>query len=207
MSMYCWVKMPKLNLVYELCCQKQNYRERSCLRPSLQSTNNWAYKLLKEGVLYSKVAAAKTRTVFLPGPIFWCLSLRRNWRPPPPAPSSASECVPPPLEPKGGRATLAYEWEGGGRHFGRLERKPGIWYTLWSCGNSGVPSPCSRNQLAGLSFFCILHGSDYFHLGGGGDNSSCTVWKRCHCAKQLVFTRHLLFTMWHFILHSNLYIL
>jgi hypothetical protein len=33
--------------------------------------------------------------------------------------------------------------------------------------DNGIESPCIRNQLAGLSFFCIIHGSDYFHLGRG----------------------------------------
>ncbi len=39
-------------------------------------------------------------------------------------------CFPRPMEPKGGQ-TLACGWGGGGTQFGRLERKPGILYTLW----------------------------------------------------------------------------
>jgi hypothetical protein len=40
----------------------------------------------------------------------------------------------PPLEPKGGGATFACGWGGGGSPFWRLKRKPGtLWslYTLW----------------------------------------------------------------------------
>jgi hypothetical protein len=60
----------------------------------------------------------------------------------PPAPSPASECVPP-LEPTGGRTTLAWGWGDGGSQFGLLERKPGTLSTysmqcmhvlyLWAC--------------------------------------------------------------------------
>ncbi len=145
--MYCWTKMPNLpilNVVCELCCQKQNYRLKSCLRPSLQSTNSWVYKLLMGG-------SNKDVNSF-------------------------------------------YLWS----------------YFLVYSRNPGVPSSCCRNQLAGLSFFCKLHGSDCFHLGRGREITvavQCTAWKRCHCVKQLVFTRHLLFTIWHFTLHSNLHIL
>ncbi len=46
----------------------------------------------------------------------------------PPAPSPASECVPP-LEPKGGQHLLRVR--GWGSQFGRLDRKSGTLSTLW----------------------------------------------------------------------------
>ncbi len=65
-----------------------------------------------------------------------CLSLRRNWVPPPPPPYRV--CLPPGY-PKDGRATLAYGWGGGRTQFGRLDRKPGTLYTLWCSVKCAVP--------------------------------------------------------------------
>ncbi len=48
---------------------------------------------------------------------------------PSPTPSPASECAPPPLEPRGG-GTIRMRVTGRGSLFGRLERKPGTRSTL-----------------------------------------------------------------------------
>jgi hypothetical protein len=55
-----------------------------------------------------------------------CLSLRRNWVPPPP--NSPASVGPP--GPERGRDTLTCRGGGGGTQFGRLSRKPGTRYTL-----------------------------------------------------------------------------
>ncbi len=90
-----------------------------------------------------------------------CLSLRRNWVPPLP-PSHASECVAP-LGPNGVREQHSLGGEGVGTQFGRLDRKPGTLYTLWTALLKQKRSDISTFKTVlslyapiAVKFFCCL---------------------------------------------------